>query len=91
MLRTLLRDGDSKIRWHAAKAIVSMRIELGKLDLRALAHAASGPTEFDKAKLAVELLEGSSDEEFTRLATMEYERQAQLAAGVKEASPTNAA
>src|SRR5438132_12243836 len=33
-LRALLRDKDSKIRWHAAKSLVALRIELGKLDVR---------------------------------------------------------
>lgn len=40
-LRRLLRDDDSRIRWHAAKAILLLRIELGKLDLRS--GARDGP------------------------------------------------
>ena len=90
-LRTILRADDIKMRWHAAKTIIGMRIDLGKIDARKVVHAKAGPTDFDKAKIAVELLENTPFEEFERLINLECERQAQLSASAQEASPTNAA
>src|SRR5437868_150009 len=37
ILRNLLRAKDEKIRWHAAKCLIALRIDLARLDLRALA------------------------------------------------------
>jgi len=43
VLRNMLRADDIKMRWHAAKTLVGLRIDLGKLGLRILtARMASG-------------------------------------------------
>lgn len=45
VLRNMLRADDIKMRWHAAKTLVGLRIDLGKLGLRILtARAGSGQT-----------------------------------------------
>ena len=89
-LRTLLRDKDSKIRWHAAKSLVGMRLELGKLDLRAIASAPPGAA-LDKSQVLRELLENYSDEHLEQLAQAGYDEAARQLAGVEGATPTSAA
>ena len=89
-LRFLLRDKDSKIVWHAAKALVGLRLELGKLDVRTLAHTNRGES-LDKAKLAVEILEGLSDDDFTQLVSSEHERAARMPATDAGSVPAGAA
>lgn len=43
VLRNMLRADDIKMRWHAAKTLVGLRIDLGKLGLRLMAaRAVSG-------------------------------------------------
>jgi hypothetical protein len=45
VLRNMLRDEDIKMRWHAAKTLVGLRVDLGKLALRLFAaRGASGQT-----------------------------------------------
>lgn len=44
VLRQLLGSDDAKIRWHAAKALVRLRVELTRLELRRLAKSADQPT-----------------------------------------------
>lgn len=34
VLRMLLRSKDEKVRWHAAKTLLSLRVDLGKLDIK---------------------------------------------------------
>jgi pimeloyl-ACP methyl ester carboxylesterase len=85
-LRQLLRDDDSAIRWHAAKSLVALRIELAKLDVRLLAlHSDSDSP--NPLKLAMELLEGIPDEELENLVSSEYERAGRLSAAEAGAVP----
>ena len=78
-LRRLLREGDDTLRWHAAKSLVGLRIELAKIDVRMLAlHRDSDSP--NPLKLAMELLEGIPHEELETLVSAEYERASRLPA-----------
>jgi hypothetical protein len=67
ILRTLLRSEDAKIRWHAAKSLLAVRIEFAKLDAKAAAaDDAPPPPTSDTARL-ITLVEGLSDDELERL------------------------
>ena len=91
-LRSILRGDDTKFRYHAAKAIIAMRIELGKMDSRNLARQTRGPTEIDKAKLMVELLEHTPIEQLCAYADMGFQLLAKSEAGcaVAETVPVSA-
>lgn len=66
ILRQLLRSKDDKIKWHAAKSLLALRIEFAKLDARAAAAEALPPPDSDTARL-VAFLEGRPDDELERL------------------------
>lgn len=89
-LRTLLRDKDSKIRWHAAKSLLGMRLELGKLDLRAGAQTPQAG-QINEAQVLRKVLMGYSDEQLEQLALAGFEQAAKLPANPEEATPTSAA
>jgi hypothetical protein len=64
-LRGLLRSKDEKTRWHAAKTLLSLRVELGKLEFRK-------PPGQDTAPPSAELqflmhIQGRSNEELDAL------------------------
>jgi hypothetical protein len=84
-LRRLLRSRDDKVCWHAAKALILLRVELARLDLRALAQSANHTS--DPVRLLASLLERHSDEHLAQLVTAEFER----AAGVHPVPPGAAA
>jgi transposase-like protein len=79
VLRVLLRSKDEKTRWHAAKSLIALRLELGKLDLR---RSLASPD----AKLSPEIayltqLQGCSDAELsTMLQDLERRSPAELPA-----------
>lgn len=49
VLRNMLRVDDLKMRWHAAKTLVGLRIDLGKLSLRLMAARAAAGNPVDPA------------------------------------------
>lgn len=63
VLRSLLRSDDEKVRRDAARFLLTLRLELAKLDARADAPA---PPASDAARL-VAFLEGHTDDELERL------------------------
>ena len=72
VLRNMLRADDIKMRWHAAKTLVGLRVDLGKLGLRiVVARAASGqianPNE-DREYHLYRFLQQHSDEELAQVA-----------------------
>ena len=70
VLRNMLRTDDIKMRWQAAKTLVTLRLELGKLGLRALAAAGGKPPgpPVEKTLALLGLLEQFSDDELAQLA-----------------------
>ena len=72
VLRNMLRADDIKMRWHAAKTLVGLRIDLGKLGLRILtARAAFGQTpdpNADEDYRLFRFLRQHSDRELTEIA-----------------------
>jgi hypothetical protein len=72
VLRNMLRADDLKWRWYAAKTLVGMRIELGKLGLRTLAtRAAAGITSQPAADSEYQyfrFLQQKSDQELAEFA-----------------------
>ena len=72
VLRNMLRADDIKMRWHAAKTLVGLRVDLGKLGLRiVVTRAASGQiagAETDQEYQYYRFLQQHSDEELAQLA-----------------------
>ena len=74
-LRQLLRSKDEKIIWHAAKSLLGLRLDLLRINLRAIALNNGNHTS-DAARLLVSLLETQSDEHLERMVSAELERTA---------------
>jgi len=74
VLRNMLRVDDLTMRWRAAKTLVELRIELGKLGLRIVAaRAAAVPTidpATDQEYQFFQMLKRQSDEELDRIAAI---------------------
>jgi hypothetical protein len=68
ILRSLARGStDDKVRFQAARAIIALRLGLGKLGLQSLKQTLPGQSP-DKSQVIVELLERYSDEQLEELA-----------------------
>ncbi len=75
ILRQLLRSDSDKIRWHAAKALLNLRVDLNRLDLRAA--QSKGPpqaTTRDAVVLLAHMLGCYTDEQLAQLVVDEFDR-----------------
>lgn len=91
ILRSLARTSeDDKVRFQAARAIIALRLGLGKLGIQSLAQTlpANRP---DKSQLIVELLERYTDEQLEEMARARVERVSDRDARAEGVSPTSAA
>jgi hypothetical protein len=84
VLRNMLRDADVKMRWQAARTLVALRIDLGKLGLRLLAARnavgrQTGPAE-DPDYQFFRFMQTKSDQELARIAELIRPSQSEWAA-----------
>lgn len=79
ILRQLLQSKDERMRWHAARALVLLRLELARLDLRTPAKT----TRPDATDLFARLLGSPTEEQLAELIASEIDRQAELPGGPK--------
>ena len=61
VLRRLLRSIDEKVRWHAAKSLIALRLDLGKLDSKA--PQAEAPRQSPELTRLFTFLDGHPDAE----------------------------
>jgi hypothetical protein len=66
-LRALLRSNDERVRWHAAKSLMTRRIERDKLEQKTSPPASHPPLSSDAARL-IAFLDGQPDEELAAIA-----------------------
>ena len=90
VLRSLLRSKSSKMRWHAAKSLVALRLDLAKLDIRVLGFTRNSDSP-DMARLATELVEGISCEQFSKLVETGYSRAGEMPAAAAGPAPVGPA
>jgi hypothetical protein len=64
-LRKLLLSADEKVRWHAAKALITRRVERDKIELKTV--PASPPTLTSEAARLIAFLDGQPDEELAAI------------------------
>lgn len=88
ILRNLARTSqDDRVRYQAAKAIIDMRLGLGKLSSRSNAQP---DTPADKSRLISELLEKYDHEQFNELARQGAEQDRECTPCTEDAAPASA-